>query len=127
MDAGIYTLNVTTISDKNHNPVTKTANITVNKVDTKIGANDLELAFGDKTKLVYVLMPEYTEGNITFSSSNPGIANVSTIGEVTAVSVGTANITITFEGNKNYEKTNKTIKVKVNKVNSTQYWIMEIP
>ena len=119
VDAGIYTLNVTTIPDKNHNPVTKTANITVNKVDTKIGANDLELAFGDKTKLVYVLMPEYAEGNITFSSSNPGVANVSTIGEVTAVSVGTANVTITFEGNKNYEKTTKTIKVKVNMANST--------
>ena len=119
VDAGIYTLNVTTIPDKNHNPVTKTANITVNKVDTEIGANDLELAFGDKTKLVYVLLPEYAEGNITFSSSNPGVANVSTIGEVTAVSVGTANVTITFEGNKNYEKTTKTIKVKVDMANST--------
>ena len=119
VDAGIYTLNVTTIPDKNHNPVTKTANITVNKVDTKIGANDLELAFGDKTKLVYVLMPEYAEGNITFSSNNPSVANVTTIGEVTALSAGTANITITFKGNKNYEKTTKTIKIKVNKANST--------
>ena len=79
----------------------------------------MELAFGDKTKLVYVLMPEYAEGNITFSSNNPSVANVSTIGEVTAVSVGTANVTITFEGNKNYEKTTKTIKIKVNKANST--------
>ncbi len=119
VDAGIYTLNVTTIPDKNHNPITKTANITVNKVDTAIGADDLELAFGDKTKLVYVLMPEYAEGNITFSSSNPDVANVTTIGEVTAVSVGTANVTITFEGNKNYEKTTKTIKVKVDMANST--------
>jgi len=119
VDAGIYTLNVTTIPDKNHNPITKTANITVNKADTKIGANDLELAFGDKTKLVYVLMPEYAEGNITFSSSNPSVANVTTIGEVTALSIGTANITITFEGNKNYEKTTKTIKIKVDMANST--------
>ena len=110
---------MTTIPDKNHNPITKTANITVNKVDTEIGADDLELAFGDKTKLIYVLMPEYAEGNITFSSSNPDVANVSTIGEVTAVSVGTANVTITSEGNKNYEKTNKTIKVKVDMANST--------
>jgi len=119
VDAGTYTLTVTTIPDKNHNPVTKTANITVNKVNTIIGANDLELAFGEKTKLIYLLVPEYAEGNITFSSSNPEVANVSTIGEVTAVSVGTANITITFEGNKNYEKTNKTIKIKVDKANST--------
>ena len=119
VDAGTYTLTVTTIPDKNHNPVTKTANITVNKVNTIIGANDLEMAFGDKTKLLYLLVPEYAEGNITFSSSNPDVANVSTIGEVTGVSAGTANITITFEGNKNYEKTTKTIKIKVDKANST--------
>uniref|UniRef100_UPI0025FE8521 Ig-like domain-containing protein n=1 Tax=uncultured Methanobrevibacter sp. TaxID=253161 RepID=UPI0025FE8521 len=117
--AGSYTLTVTTIPDKNHNPLTKTANITVNKVDTKIGANDLELTFGDKTKLISVLMPEYAEGNISFSSSNPGVANVSSSGEVTAVSTGIANVTITFSGNENYEKTAKTIKVKVNKANST--------
>ena len=78
----------------------------------------MELAFGDKTKLVYVLMPEYAEGNITFSSNNPSVANVTTLGEVTALSIGTANITITFKGNKNYEKTTKTIKIKVNKANS---------
>jgi len=119
VDAGTYTLTVTTIPDKNHNPVTKTANITVNKVNTIIGANDLEMAFGDKTKLLYLLVPEYAEGNITFSSSNPEVANVSTSGEVTAVSVGTANVTITFEGNKNYKKTTKTIKVKVDMANST--------
>ena len=119
VDAGTYTLTVTTIPDKNHNPVTKTANITVNKVDTKIDANDLEMAFGDKTKLLYLLVPEYAEGNITFSSSNPSIVNVSTSGEVTGVSAGTANITITFEGNKNYKKTTKTIKIKVDKANST--------
>ena len=77
------------------------------------------MAFGDKTKLLYLLVPEYAEGNITFSSSNPSIVNVSTSGEVTGVSAGTANITITFEGNKNYKKTTKTIKIKVDKANST--------
>lgn len=119
VDAGIYTLTVTTIPDKNHNPLTKTTNITVNKVDTKIGANDLELTFGDKTKIISILMPEYAEGNISFSSSNPGVVNVSSSGEVTAVSAGTANVTITFSGNENYKKTAKTIKVKVEKANST--------
>ncbi|MBQ6351542.1 MAG: hypothetical protein IJI42_11535, partial [Methanobrevibacter sp.] len=94
-------------------------NVLVNKAPTEIGANDLELTFGDKSKLVYALAPENAEGNISFVSSNPDVINVSSSGEITAVSVGTANVTITFSGNENYEKSNKTVKVKVAKANST--------
>ena len=36
LDAGNYTLTVTTIPDENHNPVTKEVNITVNKLSTEI-------------------------------------------------------------------------------------------
>ena len=118
LDAGKYTLTVTTIPDKNHNPVTKTAKITVNKAPTEIAANDLELIFGDKSELVYVLAPENAEGNITFASSNPDVVSVNSNGEITAASTGTAKITITFTGNKNYEKTTKTINIKVNKAQS---------
>ena len=94
-------------------------NVLVNKAPAGIGANDLKLTVGDKSKLVYVLVPENAQGNISFVSSNPSVANVSSTGEVTAVSVGTANVTITFSGNKNYEKSNKTVKVKVDMANST--------
>ena len=94
-------------------------NVLVNKAPAGIGANDLKLTVGDKSKLVYVLVPENAQGNISFVSSNPSVVNVSSTGEVTAVSVGTANVTITFSGNKNYEKSNKTVKVKVDMANST--------
>ena len=94
-------------------------NVLVNKAPAGIGANDLELTVGDKSKIVYVLLPENAQGNISFVSSNPSVVNVSSTGEVTAVSVGTANVTITFSGNKNYEKSNKTVKVRVDMVNST--------
>ena len=93
-------------------------NVLVNKAPAGIGANDLELTFGDKSKLVYVLVPENAQGNISFVSSNPSVVNVSSSGEVTAVSVGTATVTIIFPGNENYEKSNKTVKVTVNKHNT---------
>ena len=93
-------------------------NVIVRKAPTGIGANDLELTFGDKSKLVYVLVPENTGGNISFVSSNPDVVKVSSSGEVTAVSAGTATVTIIFPGNENYEKSNKTVKVTVNKHNT---------
>ena len=119
LDAGNYTLEVTTIPDETHLPVTKTANITVNKASVKIFANDLELNLDDKSKVNYALEPENATGRIYFESNNPEVVSVTSDGNITALSAGTANVTITFTGNKNYEKTNKTIKIKVNKINST--------
>ncbi len=119
LDAGNYTLAVTTIPDETHLSVTKTVTITVNKASVKIVASDLELNLDDKSKVSYALEPEEATGRIYFISDNPEVANVASDGNITALSAGTANITITFEGNINYEKTTKTIKIKVNKANST--------
>ena len=119
LDAGNYTLAVTTIPDETHLSVTKTVTITVNKASVKIVASDLELNLDDKSKVAYALEPEEATGRIYFESDNPEVANVASDGNITALSAGTANITITFDGNKNYEKTNKTIKITVNKINST--------
>ena len=119
LDACNYTLAVTTIPDETHLSVTKTVTITVNKASVKIVASDLELNLDDKSKVAYALEPEEATGRIYFESDNPEVANVASDGNITALSAGTANITITFDGNKNYEKTNKTIKITVNKINST--------
>ncbi|MEE0939894.1 Ig-like domain-containing protein, partial [Methanobrevibacter sp.] len=119
LDAGNYTLAVTTIPDETHISVTKTVTITVNKASVKIVASDLELNLDDKSKVNYALEPEEATGRIYFESDNPEVANVASDGNITALSAGTANITITFDGNKNYEKSNKTIKITVNKINST--------
>ena len=53
LDAGNYTLTVTTIPDDDHNPVTKEVNITVNKVNATLTVNDVELDYGE-TKNVTV-------------------------------------------------------------------------
>lgn len=104
LDAGNYTLVVTTIPDETHLSVTKTVTITVNKASVKIVASDLELNLDDKSKVSYALEPEEATGRIYFISDNPEVANVASDGNITALSAGTANITITFEGNINYEK-----------------------
>ncbi|WP_406532741.1 Ig-like domain-containing protein [Methanobrevibacter sp.] len=119
LDAGNYTLTVTTVPDETHITVTKTVNLTINKLPTKIIANDMELKSGDETKLVYVLLPENAKGQIYFESDNPYVVSITSDGNLTAASTGTANITITFTGNKNYEKTTKTINIKVDKTDST--------
>ena len=51
LDAGNYTLAVTTIPDETHLSVTKTVTITVNKASVKIVASDLELNLDDKSKV----------------------------------------------------------------------------
>ena len=55
LDAGTYTLTVTTIGDKNHNNITKNATITVNKVNATLTVNDIVLYYG-------------TSGNVTVIS-----------------------------------------------------------
>ena len=111
LDAGNYILEVTTIPDETHLSVTKTVTITVNKASVKIIAFDLELKLDDKSKVNYALEPEEATGRIYFISDNPEVANVASDGNITALSAGTANITITFTGIKNYERTSKTIKI----------------
>ena len=46
MDAGTYTLEVTSVPDDNHNAVTGTAKITVNKVDSSVSVDDLAFEYG---------------------------------------------------------------------------------
>ena len=55
LDAGIYNLTVTTISDVNHNPVTKTATITVNKLNTQLTANEITTTYHVNKNLVITL------------------------------------------------------------------------
>ena len=47
LDAGNYTLEVNTHSNNNYNPITLTTNITVNKINSIIIAEDIEFDYGD--------------------------------------------------------------------------------
>jgi len=115
LGAGNYTLTVTTIADKNHNPITKEANITVNKLSTEIIlANEtLDLKVGDEVPVLVNLTPAGA-GNLTFTSSDEDIVFVEDNVTIVANSQGQAIITVSFAGNENYTAAeNKTITVNV--------------
>ncbi|MBR3156741.1 MAG: Ig-like domain-containing protein, partial [Methanobrevibacter sp.] len=115
LGAGNYTLTVTTIADKNHNPVTKEVNITVNKLSTEIIlANEtLDLKVGDEVPVLANLAP-VGAGNLTFTSSNEDLVFVEDNVTIVANSQGQAIITVSFAGNENYTAAeNKTITVNV--------------
>ncbi len=111
--AGNYTLNVTTITTENYNPVTKTANITVNKLSTEIILfnETLDLKVKDMGYSLANLTPAGA-GNLTYVSSNESVVVV-VDGAYLACGKGTAIITVSFAGNENYTAAEKTITVTV--------------
>ena len=115
LGAGNYTLTVTTIADNNHNPVTKTADITVNKLSTVINlANEtLDLKVSNIGTISANLTPA-DAGNLTYVSNNESVIMISNEGFFAAMNKGAAIITVSFAGNENYTAAeNKTITVTV--------------
>ena len=120
--AGNYTLTVTTIADEDHNPVTKTVKITVNKAHTEILIvnETIDLKVGDET-IVATLTPA-DAGNVTFTSSNVSVVDFDDEGNVIAQGKGQAIITVSFAGNNNYaaaENRTVTVTVSLNNANVT--------
>jgi hypothetical protein len=115
LNAGNYTLTVTTMPDGDHNAISKSVNITVNKASTEIiiGSASLDLFVGDETVIAANLTPAGA-GNVTFTSSNDTVVSVDAQGNVVACEKGQAIITLSFAGDDNYAPAeNKTITVTV--------------
>ena len=122
LDAGNYTLTVTTVPDDNHNPVTKTVNITVNKASSQVTSQDMTTDYQAHESFVV---------NIKDSQGNP-ITNTYVNITINGVTYncwvdenGTAALPIelrpnTYEAdvnfeNGNYNASNATAKVVVKK------------
>ena len=126
LSAGNYILNVTTIVDGNHNSVTKTANITVNKIKTELSANAVVTVYNVNKYLVITLKDVYgnplkgvgisvdLNGAKTYTTDANGQVKVSTKG----LAPKTYTAKVTFNGNINYEKSAKNVKVTVKKAAS---------
>ncbi|WP_405264668.1 peptidoglycan-binding protein [Methanobrevibacter sp.] len=123
LDAGNYTLTVTTITDANHNNITRNATITVNKAKTQLTANAITTTYNINKDLVITLKD--ANGNVlsgvnvivdlngakTYITDANGQVKVSTKG--LAPKAYTAKIT--FNGDDNYINSNKDVKVTVKK------------
>lgn len=93
LDAGNYTLSVTTITDENHNNVTKTANIAVNKIDSSLTVNDATLDYGTSTN-VTVTTEGATGISAKINGADVGVVDNFTI-TISGLDAGTYNLTVT--------------------------------
>ena len=123
LDAGTYTLTVTTIADANHNIVTKNATITVNKLKTELTGNAITATYNINKDLVITLKDSTGKalsdvkvtvdlnGAKTYTTDKNGQVKVTTKG--LAPNAYTAKVT--FNGNTNYAQSTKNVKVTVKK------------
>ena len=116
--AGNYTLTVTTIADEDHNPVTATSKITVNKVDSTLTVDNIIFDYGSEGY-----------GNVSFTGASTVIANV--IGQpkavvnvngkkitVSGLDAGTYALNVTTVPDENHTAVTQTAAITVNKAHT---------
>ena len=123
LEPGIYTLSVKTVTDDEHDSVTKEAKITVNKIKTQLSVSTVTTTYNVNKNLVVTLKDAngnplsdvYVIVNLngakTYETDENGQIKVSTKG--LAPKAYTAKIT--FNGNAKYNQATKSVKVTVKK------------
>ena len=116
LNAGNYTLSVTTITDNNHNNITKTANIIVNRINSTIAIPEIILNYGE-TRTVNV---NATGANgITAKINGKDVpVNGFTI-QISGLNVTTNTLAVTTMADGNHNPVTETVNIVVNKVNSS--------
>ena len=125
LNAGTYILSVTVVGE-DYNPVTQTANITVNKAKTVLTANAVTTVYNVNKYLTITLKDVYgnplkdVEVGVNFN----GVKYLTTDknGQIKiptkVVSPNKYNVKITFDGNANYLKSSTSSKVVIKKASS---------
>ncbi len=92
--------------------IVQTSNLTKPKAVQTITAYDVKKSLGDKA---FVIGAVVTKGNgkLSYTSSNPSVASISSGGTVTLKGVGKTTITITASETSSYKKTTKQVTVTV--------------
>ena len=123
LGGGDHILSVTTIPDIDHNPVTKNVTITVNKLKTELTGNAITTTYNVNKDLVITLKDSTGKAlsgfkvtvdlNIaeTYTTDSNGQLKVTTKGLVPK----SYTAKVTFNGDTNYDRSTKEIKVTVNK------------
>lgn len=118
LDAGQYTLKVTTVPDENHNSVDKTISITVNKVNANINIEDIVLDYGSHD--ITVFTGEGIE-SVNANILNQSYANVIVSGNNISIynlNVGEYVLQLIVNPDENHNGVSKNVKVTVNKIDS---------
>jgi len=119
LDAGTYTLTVTTIPDDDYNPVTKEVNITVNKVNSTLTVGDMVFDYGSSGSIIVsVTGADGVNANVVGKTEAVVKVNGTNI-TVSGLDAGTYALTVTAIGDKNHNNVTKNATITVNKVNAT--------
>lgn len=101
VSAGTATITAKTSNNKSATcSVTVTAATTTQPTSISLSPTSMSLEVGAYKYIYAIFYPEGTSADITWSSSNTSVADVSLYGKVTAVSAGTATITAKTSNNK---------------------------
>ena len=130
LNPGTYTLKVTTIADANHNPVTKTVEITVNKAKTQLAASAKAFKTTDKTKAYTVVLKDgkgriiknalvYLKVNGITYKATTNAKGIATFKMAKLTKAGNYRATVTFNGNAFYDKATKSVQITVKSVFKT--------
>ena len=121
LDAGSYTLYVVSTPDENHNSVSASIDIIVNKIDSKLTlSNDVIFDYGlsgstvigagsDSVSLDGISIVDYPNAKIGLNN------NVITVSDLEA---GSYTLHVSTTPNKNYNSITRSVKVIVNKIDS---------
>lgn len=102
--ANPYVKTITSTSTNEGNPTITTLYARFAQNPTSINVTpSMSLAVGETGTVTYTLNPEGSYDNVTFTSNNMDVATVDAAGKVTAITVGTATITVQ---SKNMDGTN---------------------
>ena len=130
LNPGTYTLKVTTIADANHNPVTKTVEITVNKAKAQLAASAKAFKTTDKTKTYTVVLKDakglliknalvYLKVNGITYKATTNAKGVATFKIAKLAKPGNYKATVTYNGNAFYDKATKSVQITVKSVFKT--------
>lgn len=122
LDAGVYSLSVSATPDNNHNAVTRTISVTVNKIDSNVRfTRELSFNYGDSDSTVIVL-----------DGCAVNLADISVVGHdeavitlndneisVSGLDAGSYTLSVVSTPNTNYNSVTKTTKITVNRIDSS--------
>ena len=123
LDAGNYVLSVTTITDGNHNNVSETVNVTVNRAKTVLTAKTVNAVYNVNKNLVITLKDSTgkavsgvkitvkLKGTKTYTTDKNGQVKIN----VAKLVPKKYTAKVTFAGNSNYLKSTANVKVTVKK------------
>jgi len=120
LNAGTYTLRVTSNPDENHKSVDGTAHVTVRKIDSEVNVNDVTFNYaqsGSTTVIVNGGIVEYRNikvigqplANISFANNMITVSNLN---------VGTYTLSVTSTPDANHYASTGTAVITVNKIDS---------